>query len=106
MAKDNDEEIEEEEEEKDSASICIIAGYEILTDRRQYILKAPKGETKTILTLGYFRNLSSCISEIRDQEIRKKVLKSKTLEIVIDKLVEFDREFAKLLIPLKKLEDK
>ena len=96
----------EEEDEKDSASVCTIAGYEILSDKRQYILKAPKGDNKNAQILGYFHSLSGCISEIRDQEMKKKILKSRTLEIVIDKLVEFDREFARLLLQLKKLEDK
>jgi len=98
---------EEEVDDKDSSTVCKIAGYEILADSKQYIVKAPKKDTSaTSVVLGFFKDLAGCITEIREQEMRKKVIKSKTLEIVIEKLVEFDREFAKLLIPLKKLEDK
>jgi hypothetical protein len=103
MSKNKEEEIENEE---DSSNVCFIEEYEILTDKRQFIVKAPKGGLKNAPLLGYFKTLSGAIAEIRDQEMRRKILKSKTLEIVIDKLVEFDREFARLLAPLKKLEDK
>ena len=97
---------EENEDEKDASFVCNIAGYSVFADKVQYIVYYPKTEVKTPLLLGYFRNLSDAIADIREVEMRKKTLKSKTLEIVVDKLVEFDREFAKLLIPLKKLENK
>ena len=69
MAKDKEE--EEVEDDKDSASVCVIAEYEILSDKRQYILKAPKGDNKNAQILGYYHTLSGCISEIRDQEMKK-----------------------------------
>jgi hypothetical protein len=104
MAKDDEEELEEEE--KDASFVCNIAGYDIFADKYQYIVFCPKGKAKTPIKLGFFGTLTSAISDIRQTEMRNKTLKSRTLEIVIDKLVEFDREFNKLLLPLKKLEDK
>jgi len=92
---------------KDKTSfICEIAKYRILSDKRNYMVELPESSSrKGTSILGFYSTLSNAISDIREQEIKKVTKNSKTIEILVTRLTEFNQEFNKLLAPLKRLED-
>ena len=100
------EEIEEKEEGE--SFVCKINDYNIFVNKRQYTVmnqttkERTKGNNGT--PMGYYRSLSDALEDIRDQGMRKSVGGAKTLDVAISKMKGFDESFAKLLLPLRKLE--
>jgi len=98
---------------KSSPSPCFkILNYTIKADKYCYIVKGSTpagkdedGEEKTWNCGGFHRTLEDALSDIRQNELRASTLDAKTLDRAVEKLVECNEKFNKLIEPLRKLEN-
>jgi hypothetical protein len=107
----DDLEIEENDGEKGEKYAFKILHYKVYVDKYQYVVRDARterigkdGVLRVGMPYGYFKTITSFLSDIRDQEIRNSTIKSGSLEGAINKIIKTDEDFKKLVEPLKKLE--
>lgn len=84
-----------------------LMGFEIEPDKYQFTVKGgPVVDDKKVWSAcGYYKSLEHALWAIRQHFIRSSTIESKTLDVAIERIAEFNKEFNKAIAPLKKLED-
>lgn len=101
---------QEENGEDNEKEIFRLGKFYVYADARQYILRkgAPRkgkdGKMRVSKYATFHTSLEDCVQEMYDQMRKEKIMGSKTLEVVLKRLSEFQQDFRKLVRPLEELE--
>lgn len=95
-----------EEKPETDRFVCKILDYKIYATKDQYTVRDfSEGQKKVGRFMGFHRKLVDALEEILEDGERRSTLDSKTIEKVIENIIEFNKKFYKLMEPLRKLEE-
>lgn len=102
---------EENDSGESEAFVCSVMNYRVFADKRQYTVLHPSSGSKRKdgtavpgALLGYFKDMSTVLTEIRESGMRSVTPGAQTLDEAITRLSKFNTEFTKAISGLKALE--